>query len=61
MRYFMVSYYYGGNSDKGFGTQYVESDIFPSVKKISKMVAYDVIILSVFEFKNKKDFEDAQS
>jgi hypothetical protein len=56
----MVSYYYGGKGDKGFGTQYVEDDIFPSVRKISEMVGSDIIILSAFEFKNKQDFEDAQ-
>jgi hypothetical protein len=56
----MVSYCYSKSGDRGFGTQYIESELFPSVRRVGEIVGSNIVILSVFEFKNNQDFEDAQ-
>jgi hypothetical protein len=55
----MISYYYD-NNDRGFGTYYIDSTIFPSVRRMTEKLGFPMVILSVFEFENKEDFNDAQ-
>jgi len=56
----MVSYYYSKKKDKGFGTHFTDSEIFPSIANITEEIGCPVVILSFFEFKNKEDYDNAQ-
>jgi len=59
IRYFLVSYI----SSEGFGSIWFEHQAFPNYQWLCQKIAdgttiHDVIILGIFEFKNKEDFED---
>ena len=56
MRYFHTGYSHA----KGFGSAYFECAEFPNRKLIIEILTtkeIDIIILSILEFKNKKEFE----
>ena len=59
MRYFLVSYI----SAEGFGSIWFEHQQFPNYEWLCLKITEgrskgDVIIISIFEFKNKEDFDN---
>ena len=69
MRYFFISYSWICNALSGFGNLYLSSKKFPAqsvlenhaqnlFKKSIVSLKPNITILTVFEFKNKKDFNN---
>lgn len=62
MRYFLISF--NLKNIASVGNLLIEEETFPSTSQINKVVqSYhsineEVIILNIFEFKNKQDFQD---
>ena len=64
MRYFSVAYTMKANGNIVTGDLSFESEVFPSKTSIKKSLHKEsvdsIVILNIFEFKDKKDFRDSR-
>ncbi len=59
MRYFLISFRWKKDWHEGYGKIWFHINRFPSLEFIkNKAGDEDIIILNIYEFKNKKDYND---
>lgn len=64
MRYFLISYRRENKQEYQYGHLLLESENFPSYNSMCKKIEEDfnfVLILNIFEFKNKSDYNSYKS
>ena len=58
MRYFLISYAH----TIGFGHTFIAANRMPNIQKCANDAAKrDAVVVSIFEFKNERDWLDAQN
>jgi|WetSurMetagenome_2_1015567.scaffolds.fasta_scaffold1707953_2 hypothetical protein len=59
MRYFLISFRWQKELREGYGNFWFHIDNFFSLEWIKNRVGFkNIIILNIYEFKKKKDFDD---